>query len=263
MISLPGLAWTLILFLPAPHGLYVAADSRFDGGADGRKDEARKIFLCGKRAVCAISGALILNAKTQDAEGAVREGSFDLAGLVEKLSAELPETNAEEQIGWLASRIHAGLAPFWRDHIGGRPLGRPMSASLGAPSVCTLLFAKREVTGETALVQVQFPFREIRSPEGWFHELQSPVVRPADPQRPLAQGATTCPKIDPTEPPLVETREQTAATLKQMFLRTRDGGYCESVIGGPVDIAVADEQGAAWIARKDQSPASASPPVSK
>lgn len=250
MISLPGLAWTLILFLPAPHGLWVAADSRFDGGDAARKDEARKIFLCGKRAICAISGALILNAKTQDAAGAVREGSFALAGMVEKLSGELPEASADEQIAWLSRQIHAGLELFWKEHIAGRPLGQPMSASLGAPSVCTVLFVKREATGEAALAQVQFPFREIRTPDGWLHELQAPVVRPADPQRPLAQGATTCPRIDPTEPPLVDTREQTAATLKQLFARAGEGGYCESVIGGPADIAVIDAQGAAWIERK-------------
>lgn len=250
MSPLHALAWTLILFLPTPHGLWVAADSRYDGGSLSRKDEARKIFLCGKRAICAISGALILNAKTQDSAGVIREGSFALGDLVEKLSAEIPEASADEQIAWLSKRVHEGLEPFWKEYIGGRPQGRPMSASLGAPSVCTLLFVKREANEDTTLVQVQFPFREIRTAEGWLHELQAPVARPADPRRPLAQGATTCPRIDPAEPPLVDTREQTAATLKRLFEQTRDGGYCESVIGGPVDIAMIDEEGAAWIAKK-------------
>jgi hypothetical protein len=250
MSALLGLAQTLILFLPAPNGLYVAADSRYDGGDPARKDHARKVFLCGKRAVCAISGSLILHARTQDAGGTPRQGSFALGEFVETLSGAVPEAAADDQIAWINDRLHSALERFWKEHIGGRPLGRPLSSWLGAASVCTLLFVKQEPSGEVLLAQVQFPFREIRSQSGWLHELQKPVVRPADPERPLAQGATTCPRIDPSEPPPVETHERTVETLRRLFSQSRDGGYCEEVIGGPIDIAFIDRDGAAWIARK-------------
>ncbi len=255
MSLLLPLAKTLVLVLPAAHGIYVAADSRYDGGDPVQKDRARKIFLCGKRAVCAISGALILNGRTVHPEnGAVKQGSLRIDEELEKASAEMPDGRAEEQIEWLGRRLHAPIRKFWDEFLKDRPIPEPMSSWLGAPSVSTILYAGIGEDGGATVVQMQFPFRERRVPEGVLHDLGDPALYPADPARPLAQGSTRCMGIRPDEPPEVETREQTIATLKALFGRTQESGYCASVVGGPTDIAVIDNEGAAWLSRKAGDP---------
>ncbi len=241
-----GLAKTLILLLPTAHGLYVSADSRYDGGDPDKRDQARKLFLCGKRAVCGISGGLVVNVRSTESEG-----SLDVAGNLEEIAKQIPEASAADQVRWLANRMQGAIRDFWAKHLEGRRVPRPMSAMLGAPSVCTILFARMDESGEASLYQVQFQFREVPHPEGgWLHELGNPAIRPADAGRPLAQGATHCMRIRPDQPPAVETREETLGTLKTLFARTQDGGSCAAVIGGPVDIAVITADGAAWLERK-------------
>jgi hypothetical protein len=245
-----GLAQTLILMLPTAHGIYVAADSRYDGGDPAKRDQANKVFLCGKRAVCAISGGLILNARTIDGERE-SEGSLDVAGELERAAAEMAEAPAAEQVEWLVGRMQSAIRAFWDKHLDARRVPTRMSARLGASSVCTILFVRMEESGEGSAHQIQFQFRERFHPDGgWLHQLASPVARPADPARPLAQGATHCMRIRPDEPPAMETREETLKTLGALFERTRDGGACEAVVGGAVDVAVISAEGSRWLARK-------------
>ena len=69
MTSLAVWLGTPILFVPTPRGAFVSADSRQDAGDPATRDQARKIFLCGRAAVCAVSGGLRLDAATEDAAG--------------------------------------------------------------------------------------------------------------------------------------------------------------------------------------------------
>jgi hypothetical protein len=229
---------TLILYLPASHGLYVSADSRHDGGDPAQADEARKIFLCGPEAVCAISGALRLTVTRPSGEKA----TLDVVQLLDDLSRDLP---AEATAQNVARLLDEKIAAFWNEHLT-KPVGSRLSARTLAPSLCTVLFVRRG-----ALAQIQFPFREqFKEGVGWNHERLTPVIIESDPARPLAQGKTECMGIRPDQPPLIETREETLATIRVLYRRTESDDYCRAIIGGPIDIAVIDDGGSRWLARK-------------
>jgi hypothetical protein len=101
------------------------------------------------------------------------------------------------------------------------------------------------------LAQIQFPFRErFEEGSGWKHELLAPVVIESDPARPLAQGKTECMGVRPDQPPRIETREETLSTIRELYRRTESDDYCRAIIGGPVDVAVIDDEGSRWVARK-------------
>jgi hypothetical protein len=244
MMSLSAVLGTLILFLPAQHGLYVTADSRHDGGEPAERDNAKKIFLCGPNSICAISGALRLTVTPPNGEAQVLE----VAQLVEHVAGGLEGQPAVRE---LAGQIHQRLAPFFEANLS-QPVGSRLSARLTAPSVCTILFLHREPdTGLTQLWQVQFPFgEEPVEGGGWRHLLRPPVIRPADPRRPLAQGRTECIQIRADQPPDLETRKRTLETIHLLYARAGLDSSCSTVIGGPVDIGVIDEAGAHWLARK-------------
>jgi len=243
-------AGTLILFLPAPHGLYVAADSRHDGGDPEQADEARKIFLCGPRGVCAISGALRLTVTKEDGSS----GELDVAGELARTARDAPEDGLA---AFVARRMDAAIRRFWEENMN-EPVSTRLTARLQAPSVCTILVVSAQHGLETARMdQIQFPFEERPAADGAFlHELKEPVIRPADPKRPLAQGKTECMMITADTPPAVETREETLATIRALYARTQLDPSCRSIIGGPVDIAVILPDGAHWLRRKGQRIAS-------
>jgi hypothetical protein len=227
---------TLILFLPTPHGAYIAADSRHDGGDPALRDQARKIFLCGPRGVCAISGALRLS---------VNDATLDIVALLDAASQRIPEAPASQQAAFLASQLHAGISAFWQEHVNHRRLAQPLARLLLATSVSNVLFAQREPTGEIGLYQIFFPFRQSEDPEGgWVHTLRDPVIQPADGARPLAQGKTECMRIRPDQPPAVATRDQTLETIRALYQRTQlTDDFCRSIIGGPTPIAVIEPDG--------------------
>lgn len=251
---------TLILYLPSPHGAYLSADSRHDGGDPSRRDEARKIFLCGKAAVCGISGALRLEVKANDETGA-----FDVPALLNTVSAEMAvseDQSPEKLLATVRGALTRRLHEFWNRHLTGRRVAEPMSRRLGAASVFTLLFAARAPQEEAVtLVQVMFPFREFRLADGtWAHELSEPITRYADPSRPLAQGRTDCMRIRPDQPPDTATRPATLATMESLYGRAREVESCEAVIGGPVDIAVIEKTGdARWLRRKESTTRAGTP----
>lgn len=242
---------TLILFLPTSHGLYVAADSRNDGGDAAQADEAQKIFLCGTHGVCAISGAMRLTVTKKDGT----TGELDVAEALRKAARDAPAAGVP---AFLSERMNAAIAEFWRQHMN-EPVGTRLTARLLAPSVCTILVATAESGPESArLDQIQFPFVERANEDGTFsHELQQPVIRQADPKRPLAQGKTDCMKITADMPPAIETREETLTTIRALYERTQYDPYCKTIIGGPVDIAVILPDGAHWLRRKGERVASA------
>jgi hypothetical protein len=218
---------TLILFVPTPHGALVSADSRFDGGDPAKRDQARKIFLCGRAAVCAVSGGLRLEVKTEDSSG-----TLDIAALLEETSAKMRA--AEDQTPEaLSTAMHREIAAFWERYLNGRRVAAPMSLRLGAPSVCTILFA-----APGRLVQIQFPFIEQRTPDGlWTHELREPAMRVMDPTRPLAQGHTEC-------------HPRTMGEIDELYARAQESEACRAVIGGPIDIAVIEGNEARWLRNK-------------
>lgn len=245
MSTLLQLAQTLILVLPTSHGVYVSADSR-NGEDPSNRDGARKLFLCGKSAVCAISGARILNASAYDPDGKAAKGALDLSTELEMASREMPEAPAADQVEWLADRMQRPLAEFWRTYLRDRRVILPLSKKLGSRDLATILFARAD-----ALYQIHLQFDELAHESGgWLHLLQAPSVRPSDVSRPLAQGQTLCMRIRPSEPPAVATREETLRTITELYKRTQDGGFCERMIGGPVEIAVVEVEGASMLKRK-------------
>ncbi|MEZ5399421.1 MAG: hypothetical protein R2729_07105 [Bryobacteraceae bacterium] len=240
MTTLAVWTGTLILFLPTQHGFYVTADSRHDGGPAAEADQARKIFLCGPSAVCAISGALRMTVTRPNGEAA----TFDLSAGLEKVAKDAPPDLTPAQV---AAAIYADLRTFWVQYLAS-PIGAPLSSRTLARSVSTILVARRlPGSGQMELVQIQFPFTETRVDKGWVHELRPPAIHPADAERPLAQGKTECMGIRPDEPPSVETREETLATIDALYTRTQSDSYCKSIIGGPVRVAVIDVEGARWL----------------
>lgn len=231
---------TLILYLPAAHGAYLAADSRHDGGDPAERDQARKIFLCGPHGVCAISGALRVT---------VRESTLNIAALLSDLSQRIPEGPAEEQVRFLARKLHEEIDGYWQKNIQDQRLAQPLTKLLLAPTVSTILFAKRDPSGEMFLYQIFFPFRQAQHAEGgWLHTLRDPVIQPADPNRPLAQGKTDCMNIRADEPPAVATPEETLGTIRFLYQRSQQfDDFCRSIIGGPTHIAIIDPAGnARW-----------------
>lgn len=245
---------TLILYLPSPHGAYLSADSRHDGGDPARRDEAQKIFLCGKAAVCAISGGLRMDVTGADGKAA----SFDLQALLAGLSAEMTasgDQRPEALLATLRAAVNTRLQEFWKSHLAGRRVAAPMSQRLGAPSLFTLLLAAQgeAVGAPPILVQVMFPFREQQLEDGtWVQELREPITRFADATRPLAQGRTDCMRIRPDQPPDTSTREATLGTMVALYRRAQETSACEAVIGGAVDIAViGDGAEARWLRRKE------------
>lgn len=250
MTSLAVWTGTLILFLPAPHGAYISADSRHDGGPATEADHAQKIFRCGANAVCAISGSLRMTVTRPNGEAS----TFDVAGTLDRIAKSLEEGDADPAV--IAQAMQAELQPFWAKHLA-EPVGSPLSSRTLARSVSTILVARRlPASGEMQLVQIQFPFLErYEAGSGWFHELRPPIIYPADPTRPLAQGKTECMGISPDEPPDTDTRESTLATIQALYARTQHEPYCKSIIGGPVDIAVIDAEGVRWLQQKSKVPA--------
>jgi hypothetical protein len=244
MTTLAVWTGTLILFLPTPHGAYVTADSRHDGGPAAEADQARKIFLCGPDAVCAISGSLRVTVTRPTGEAT----TFDVAGTLERAAKSLDAGADAETV---AQAIQSELGPFWEKHLSD-PVASPLSSRTLARSVSTILFARRVAeSGEMQLAQIQFPFHERQDAGGgWLHELRPPVIHAADAARPLAQGKTECMGIRPDEPPDVETRESTLAAVRILYERTQADAYCRTIIGGPVDVAVIDAGGPRWLARK-------------
>ncbi|MEZ5353145.1 MAG: hypothetical protein R2762_10960 [Bryobacteraceae bacterium] len=241
MTTLAVWTGTLILFLPAQHGYYVSADSRHDGGPAAEADEAKKIFLCGPHAVCAISGALRMTVTRPSGDAA----TFDLSAALDRAARA---ATIDVRANVIAAAIYAELRTFWVQHLA-MPVAARLSERTLAPSVSTILFAHRDPdTGKVELAQIQFPFVETQVAGGaWTHELRPPVIRPADAARPLAQGKTECMMIRADEPPAVETRAQTLATVKALYARTQTDDYCKSIIGGPIHVAVLDEEGARWL----------------
>ena len=247
---------TLILYLPAPHGAYLSADSRYDGGDPARRDEAQKIFLCGKAAVCAISGGLRMDVTGENGKAA----SFDLQALTAAASAEMlasADQRPEALVNLLRGSITPRLQQFWNSYLAGRRVTAPLSQRLGAASLFTLLLAAEGAgPGEpVTLVQIMFPFREQRLGDGtWVQELREPVTRVADASRPLAQGRTDCMRIRPDQPPDTGTREATLATMEGLYGRAQEVAACEAVIGGAIDIAVIENGAARWLRRKPAEP---------
>ena len=242
MTSVAVWVGTLILFVPTPRGgAVVSADSRFDGGAAAVRDQARKIFLCGRAAVCAVSGGLRLEASAGGATGTL-DISAALAAASIKMRASGDQTPAA-LVDILGTSIQAELREFWGRFLAGRRVAAPMSLRLGAPSVCTVLLAMPGY-----LAQVQFPIAERRAPDGaWIHELRNPAVRLADAARPLAQGHTEC-----VSPP-----EQLPASMDDIdafYAPIRDTPFCRDVIGGPVDIAAIEDGEARWLRNKLPAP---------
>lgn len=262
MVTIGILIGTLILYLPTPHGAYVAADSRHDGGDPAQADQAQKVFLCGPHAVCAISGAMRLNVAV-DTPGGTQEGTLDLSQLLASVSTELGDGSSEEIARRLAYRMQAGIEPFWRRHLEDQRVAQPMSLRLGAQALATVLLARREANGRNYLAQIQLQFSEERHPEGgWVHRLRSPYIHVADGARPLAQGKTLCMRINPEEKPAAKTREQTLESIRALFSRAQEIPSCASVIGGLVDVAVieANEANAArWLTRKSETTSKPAP----
>ena len=148
MTSLAIWLGTLILFMPTPRGSVVSADSRYDGGDPERRDQARKIFLCGRAAVCAVSGGLRLEASNE--EGA---GTLDIAALLEETSARMragDDQSPEALLETVRTSLHKGIREFWSRYLDGRRVAAPMSVRLGAPSVCTILIV---TPGRVAQIQ--------------------------------------------------------------------------------------------------------------
>ncbi len=233
---------TLILFLPTPHGAYLAADSRHDGGDPAERDQARKIFLCGPHGVCAISGALRVT---------VRDSTLNIAAILSDLSQRIPDGPAAEQARFLAGEVHNAIDAYWQKHIQDKRLAQPLTKLLLGPTVSTILYAKRDASGEMFLYQIFFPFRQALHPEGgWLHTLRDPVIQPADAARPLAQGKTDCMNIRADEPPAVSTPEETLSTIRFLYQRTQQfDDFCRAIVGGPTQIAVIDLSGnARWAA---------------
>lgn len=235
-----GLA-TLILFLPTSHGAYLAADSRHDGGDPAERDQARKMFLCGPHGVCAISGALRVT---------VREQTLSIAAILSDLSQRIPDGPAQEQVRFLASELHAAIDAYWQKNIQDQRLAQPLTRLLLAPTVSTVLYAKRDSSGEMFLYQIFFPFRQAQHAEGgWLHTLRDPVIQPADAARPLAQGKTDCMNIRADEPPAVSTPEETLSTIRFLYQRSQQfDEFCRAIIGGPTRVAIIDPTGnARWV----------------
>ncbi|MBM3794994.1 MAG: hypothetical protein FJW31_13200 [Acidobacteria bacterium] len=253
MTSLAVWLGTLILYLPTPDGAYVSADSRHDGGDPAHRDEARKIFLCGRPAVCAISGGLRFEAASESGKG-----TLNLAGMLKEASAKLLATDAKEPVppavltAEVRAALESGIVDFWEQHVTGRRVVTPLSLRLGAPSVATILIAARDAGGAMALAQMQFPFSERRLADGtWQHELRPPVLRWQDAARPLAQGCGDCMRVAPDHAREVATREDTLATLNNLYARAQEVEFCRNIIGGEVDLAVVEPDGGArWLRRK-------------
>lgn len=234
---------TLILYLPAPPGAYVTADSRHDGGDPAQRDQARKIFLCGPAAVCAISGGLRIEAA---ADG--RRETLDLAAALARQSqpADVESLAFFEQV---RVAMAADIAAFWTRNLANRRTAAPMSLRLGSPSLCAILIAARSSGGALALAQIAFPFTERRLEDGtWMHELLEPIVRLADPARPLAQGRPDCMRAAPA------AGEVTLEAIDALYARTQEVEFCRALIGGPVDVAMIDESEARWLRRKPLPP---------
>ena len=232
---------TLILFLPTSHGAYLAADSRHDGGDPAERDQARKIFLCGPHGVCAISGALRVT---------VREQTLSIAAILSDLSQRIPDGPAQEQVRFLASELHAAIDAYWQKNIQDQRLAQPLTRLLLAPTVSTVLYAKRDSSGEMFLYQIFFPFRQAQHAEGgWLHTLRDPVIQAADAARPLAQGKTDCMNIRADEPPAVSTPEETLSTIRFLYQRSQQfDEFCRAIIGGPTRVAIIDPTGnARWV----------------
>ena len=244
---------TLILFLPSADRAIVAADSRHDGGDPARRDEARKIFLCGRAAVCAVSGGLRIDASVDEAAG-----TLDIAALLERTSESMRA--AEDQspaklLEMLRSSLDGGIGAFWSRYLAGRRVAAPLSTRLGAPSVCTILFAVQAGTGPLAVAQIQFPFTERRLPDGtWAHELLDPVVRLAEAARPLAQGHAGC-------LPSMDLRAAGLGEIDAIYSRAQEVEFCREVIGGPVDVASIEGGEAKWLRRKLSPPEKVDQPL--
>ena len=234
---------TLILYVPTPHGGgFVSADSRYDAGEPARRDEAQKIFLCGRAAVCAVSGGLRLDVTTDEGNA----GTLDISALLERTSTAMranEDQTPEALLASLRSAMYAGMLGFWDKFLAGRRVAAPMSMRLGAPSVCTILFV-----APGSVAQVQFPLIERRGSDGlWTHDLREPMTRDADPLRPLAQGHTEC--VSPSEKLPANPNE-----LEALYAPARETESCRDVIGGAVDIAVIEDGVARWLQRKGPKP---------
>lgn len=232
---------TLILFLPTANGAYVAADSRHDGGDPAERDQARKIFLCGPHGVCAISGALRVT---------VREETLNIGAILSDVAQRIPDGPAQQQVRFLATELHRAIDSYWQKNIQDQRLAQPLTKLLLAPTVSTVLFAKRDPSGEVFLYQIFFPFRQTQHSEGgWLHELRDALIQPADAARPLAQGKTDCMNIRADEAPAVATPEETLDTIRALYQRTQQADdFCRAIIGGPTLVAIIDSSGnARWV----------------
>lgn len=239
---------TLILFVPTPRGALVSADSRFDAGDPARRDEARKIFLCGRAAVCAVSGGLRLDATADESSG-----TLDISAALEAASVRMRANEDQSPAALLEiarTSLHGEMQRFWARFLAGRRVAAPLSARLGAPSVCTILLA-----APGYLAQMQFPIGERRTADGmWTHELHDPVVRLADSARPLAQGHTEC--VSPPDK-LPESAEQ----LDALYTPARALPFCSDAIGGPIDIAAIEDGQARWLRNKLPAPEKVDQPL--
>jgi hypothetical protein len=246
---------SLILCLLTRNSIYVSADSRYANAPEEIRDSAEKLLAFGSSAVCALSGQLRFTrfeyGLRPDPLNGVR--SFELADIVRGLDDCGPPADGRGAVRHFADSLYAGLQPVWESFAS--DLNEPFGLHLDRPlPLAELMYVDRLRDGRPVLSSIilkhSLHYTEARR---YCSVLHSPIVtcrHEGQIERPVVylQGMKFCarPGNDLNIPDDAAAR----TTINNIFNDARRKSRCRAAIGGPIDLAVIDENGRRWLQHK-------------
>jgi hypothetical protein len=220
---------TLIVSLPTPHGIYLAADSR---ATNPQRDNAQKLFQIGPNAFAGIVATLVGRSEMQSVRRKVMcSGTIDLTEIL--YHCALIYDMKHDLIEYIAGAIYFPLKRYW-DFL--QVSGREVSGTLGGSwSFCTIPVVSG-IDGRLLIRELKFPFSET--------ELLQPTSKVRE-ETAIVWGQY--PNVGSIN--LSPQTEETATACIKAIYDAAHSAYPDTV-GGPTDVGIVDQNGARWIARK-------------
>jgi hypothetical protein len=223
------------------------------------RDSAEKLLAFGSSAVCALSGQLRFTRFEYGLRPDLLNGvrSFELADIVRGLDGCGPPTNESGAAQPFADNLYTRLRPVWESFAS--DLNEPFGLHLNRPlPLAELMYVDRLRDGHPVLSSITLKhslhYTEARR---YCSILQAPVVtcrHEGQIERPTVylQGMKFCAR--PSSDLNIPDEAAAKAAINSIFDDARRQSRCRAAIGGPIDLAVIDEQGRRWLQHKTYLP---------
>ena len=223
---------SMVVCIVAQAAIYMAADSRqYPSGAD----TVQKVFLLGRDGMMGHSGIGVIPYDDNS-------GRWDAADEVGKIASRTPDGTIQEQLAFLTKEVLASLNAGL--------LKRSAEISGDHPQLAIMLVKLSSKSGAACAHQA---FTIVSTPlanNRWRHRA---IADASEPLHTPAQNGVNSAGIwfeTPPECP-VGARRPAAPTYAAIsaFIMSVAGqsDYCRQMIGGPIRVAVSDENGARWM----------------